>query len=318
MSSEVLIVGRDAEFYVKQLGARFPDLSFQVAENAAAATKVCARADILLVRTDQITAELVGAMPRLRLIQALTTGTDHIEALPNLPPDLLIAAARGFHGPQMSELAFIFMLHFVRDIRGLFATQDAKRWNRVEQQLLAGKTAVIVGVGAIAEELAKRCHVFGVRTIGVSNGRTSAPNFDRMLPRARLHEAAADADFLIVLAPYNKDNHHLINADVFDSMKPSGVLINIARGGVVDEDALIAALNANTIAGAGLDVFRQEPLPKDSPLWEAPNVFITSHVGGMSDIYEQQVLPILIDNLAAFVAGTPERMRFIVRNNTKG
>ena len=157
-----------------------------------------------------------------------------------------------------------------------------------------------------------------MRTVGVSDGRTSAPNFDRILPRTRLPEAAAVADFLIVLAPYNKDNHHLINADVFGSMKPSGVLINIARGGVVDEDALIAALKAKTIAGAGLDVFRQEPLPKDSPLWEAPNVFITSHVGGMSDIYEQQVLPILIDNLAAFVAGTPQRMRFIVRNNTKG
>jgi D-2-hydroxyacid dehydrogenase (NADP+) len=318
MSFEVLIVGRDAEFYVKQLGARFADLSFHAAEHAAAATKVGVSSDILLIRTDQITAELVGAMPRLRLIQALTTGTDHIEALPNLPANVIIAAARGFHGPQMSELAFIFMLHFVRDIRGLFATQDARRWNRVEQHLLAGKTAVTVGVGAIAEELAKRCQCFGMRTVGVSNGRTSAPNFDLMLPRTRLHEAAAVADFLIVLAPYNKDNHHLINADVFASMKPSGVLINIARGGVVDEDALIAALNANTIAGAGLDVFRQEPLPKDSPLWEAPNVFITSHVGGMSDIYEQQVLPILIDNLAAFVAGTPERMRFIVRNNTKG
>jgi len=318
MNSEVLIVGRDAEFYIKQLGPRFPDLDFRAAEDAAAATKVGPHADILLIRTDQITAELVDAMPRLRLIQALTTGTDHIEALPNLPADVVIAAARGFHGPQMSELAFIFMLHFVRDIRGLFATQDAKRWNRVEQQLLAGKTAVIVGVGVIAEELAKRCHVFGIRTVGVSDGRTSAPNFDLMLPRARLHEAAAVADFLIVLAPYNKDNHHLINAEVFGAMKPSGVLINIARGGVVDEDALIAALKAKTIAGAGLDVFRQGPLPKDSPLWDAPNVFITSHVGGMSDLYGEQVMPLLIDNLAAFVAGTPERMRFIVRNNSKG
>src|SRR3954451_8061351 len=144
MSSEVLIVGRDAEFYVKQLGARFADLSFNAAENAAAVTKVGVSSDFLLIRTDQITAELVGAMPRLRLIQALTTGTDHIEALPNLPADVIIAAARGFHGPQMSELAFIYMLHFVRDLRGLFATQDAHRWNRVEQRLLAGRSIAIV------------------------------------------------------------------------------------------------------------------------------------------------------------------------------
>jgi phosphoglycerate dehydrogenase-like enzyme len=152
-----------------------------------------------------------------------------------------------------------------------------------------------------------------MRTVGVSGSRTSAPNFDLVLPRARLNEAAALADFLIALAPHNKDNHHLINAAVFGAMKPSGVLINIARGGVVDEDALIAALKAKTIAGAGLDVFRQEPLPQDNPLWDMPNVFITSHVGGMSANYGEQVLPLLIDNLRAFVDGQPERMKFIVK-----
>jgi len=146
MNFEALIIGRDADFYVEQLGARFPNLSFRAARDPASATKICAHADILLIRTDEITAELIAAMPRLRLIQALTTGTDHIEALPNLPANVIITAARGFHGPQMSELAFIFMLHFVRDIRGLFATQDARLWNRVEQQLLAGKTAAIVFV----------------------------------------------------------------------------------------------------------------------------------------------------------------------------
>src|SRR3954466_8744975 len=176
MTSQVLIVARDVAFFAQELGARFPGLTFHAALDTADATKVSDGCDILLIRTDEIFAELIDAMPRLRLIQALTTGTDHIEALPNLPQDVIITAARGFHGPQMSELAFIFMLHFVRDIRGLFATQDAKRWNRVEQQLLAGKTAVIVGVGAIAEELAKRCQIFGMRTVGVSDGRTSAPN----------------------------------------------------------------------------------------------------------------------------------------------
>jgi D-2-hydroxyacid dehydrogenase (NADP+) len=313
MKSEILIVGRDAGFFTEHLGLRLPDLVFRSALDAAAATEICSTSDILLIRTDEIRADLIGAMPRLRLIQALTTGTDHIQALPNLRKDIILAAARGFHGPQMSELAFIFMLHFVRDIRDLFATQDAKRWNRVEQQLLAGKTVVIVGVGVIAEELAKRCQVFGMRTVGVSSSRTLAPNFDLVLPRARLNEVAALADFLIVLAPHNKDNHHLINAAVFGAMKLSGVLINIARGGVVDEDALIAALQAKTIAGAGLDVFRQEPLPKDSPLWDTPNVFITSHVGGMSDNYGEQVMPLLVDNLRAFVDGQPQRMKFIVK-----
>jgi D-2-hydroxyacid dehydrogenase (NADP+) len=95
-------------------------------------------------------------------------------------------------------------------------------------------------------------------------------------------------------------------------MRPEGVVINIARGGVVDEEALRQALAAGRIAGAGLDVFQQEPLPPESPLWDTPNVIITSHVGGVSENYAEQVMPLLIDNLRAFVDGKPERMRYIV------
>lgn len=313
MSSEVLIKGRDAAFFAEQLGPALPGVRLHAAADAAAALASCADADILIVRTDEIFAELIEAMPKLRLIQALTTGTDHIEALPNLPPHVVLAAARGFHGAQMSELAFIYMLHFMRDFRDLFATQAAHRWNRVEQRLLEGRTAVIVGVGAIAEELAKRCRVFGMKVVGVSDGRREAPHFDAILPRARLPEAAGLADFLIVLVPHSRDTDKLIDASVFAAMKPDGVLINIARGGVVDEDALIAALRAGTIRGAGLDVFRTEPLPPDSPLWDMPNVFFTSHIGGMSDTYGEQVMPLLIDNLRAFIEGKPEKLKFVVK-----
>lgn len=313
MRSDVLIKGRDATFFAERLTKALPDLRFQAAEDPAEALAKCANAEILVIRTDEIFPELIDKMPKLRLIQALTTGTDHIQALPNLPKHVVLAAARGFHGPQMSELAFIFMLHFMRDFRDLFATQAAHRWNRVEQSLLVDRTAVIVGVGAIAEDLAHKCKAFGMRVVGVSDGRTEAPHFDAILPRARLDEAAAQSDFLIVLVPHTKTTTNLIGASVFKAMKRSGVLINIARGGVVDEDALIEALRAGTIAGAGLDVFRTEPLPKDSPLWDMRNVFITSHVGGMADTYGDQVMPLLTENLRAFTEGHPERMRFIVQ-----
>ncbi|MCC6889460.1 MAG: D-2-hydroxyacid dehydrogenase [Hyphomicrobiales bacterium] len=313
MPSQVLIKGRDAAYFVERLAQALPDLHVRGAADPAEALATCADAEILVIRTDEIFAELIDAMPKLRLIQALTTGTDHIQALPNLPAHVLLAAARGFHGPQMSELAFVFMLHFVRDFRGLFATQAAHRWNRVEQRLLAGQTAVIVGVGAIAEELAKRCVVFGMRVLGVSDGRLAAPHFEAIYPRARLTDAATQADFLIALVPHTPETDNLIGAAVFEAMKRSAVLINLARGGVVDEDALIAALGRGTIAGAGLDVFRVEPLPADSPLWDMPNVFITSHVGGMADSYGEQVMPLLIDNLRAFAQGQPDKMRFIVK-----
>jgi phosphoglycerate dehydrogenase-like enzyme len=313
MPSDVLIKGRDAAFFAERLANALPALRFHAARDPAEALAKCADAEVLIIRTDEIFAELVDRMPKLKLIQALTTGTDHIQALPNLPKHVVLAAARGFHGPQMSELAFIFMLHFTRDFRDLFATQAAHRWNRVEQSLLVDSTAVIVGVGSIAEDLAQKCKVFGMRTVGVSDGRKQAPYLDVILPRAKLAEAAAQADFLIVLIPHTPETTNLINESVFNAMKPSGVLINIARGGVVDEDALIAALCAGKIRGAGLDVFQVEPLPKESPLWDMPNVFITSHIGGMSDTYGEQVLPLLIENLRAFAEGQPEKMRFIVK-----
>jgi D-2-hydroxyacid dehydrogenase (NADP+) len=313
MPSDVLIKGRDAAFFAERLAPALPDLRFHAGHDPAEALAKCAEADILIIRTDEIFPELIDRMPKLRLIQALTTGTDHIQALQNLPKHVTLAAARGFHGPQMSELAFIFMLHFVRDFRDLFATQAAHRWNRVEQSLLVDRTAVIVGVGSIAEDLAQKCKVFGMRVIGVSDGRAEAPHFDAIFPRARLNEAAAQADFLIALVPHTPATNNLIGAAVFNAMKPSGVLINIARGGVVDEDALIVALREKKIAGAGLDVFRVEPLPRESPLWDMSNVFITSHVGGMADTYGDQVMPLLIENLRAFTEGRLEKVRFIVK-----
>jgi phosphoglycerate dehydrogenase-like enzyme len=312
MTLEVLIVGRDSDVFGEHLGQQFSGLRFRCAHNSADALALAPPCAILVIRTDEIFAGLIAAMPRLRLIQALTTGVDHIMALPNLPPDVMIAAARGFHGPQMSELAFLFMLAFARKFPTVLENQKRKIWDRREQRLLVGKTVVVVGVGRIAEELAQRCKVFGMTVVGVS-ARATAPSFDAMYPRAQIAKAASLADFLILLAPYTKENHHLVNAATIDAMKPEGILINIARGGVLDEEALRRALLAGRIAGAGLDVFQTEPLPPESPLWDTSNVIITSHVGGVSETYAEQVMPLLIDNLRAFVDGAPEKMSYIVK-----
>jgi len=312
MTTQVLIVARDSDVFAERLGPQLPALAFRCAHNAAEALARCSDCEILVIRTDEISAKLVAAMPKLKLIQALTTGVDHIVALPNLPPHVTVAAARGFHGPQMSELAFLFMLAFARKFPAVIENQKQHRWDRREQRLLEGRTVVIVGVGRIAEDLARRCQVFGMRVAGVTS-RPSVPGFDALYPRARIAEAAGQADFLIVLAPYTRENHHLVDTKVIAAMKPECVLINIARGGVVDEEALRQALVAGRIAGAGLDVFQKEPLPPDSPLWDTPNVIITSHVGGMSENYAEQVMPLLADNLRAFADGKPERMKYIVR-----
>jgi phosphoglycerate dehydrogenase-like enzyme len=173
---------------------------------------------------------------------------------------------------------------------------------------------VIVGVGQIGETLAQRLRCFGMKIVGVSDARTEIAGFDRVLPRAKLKEAAGLADFLIVLVPLNAETRHLIDARVLDAFKPTAHLINLARGDVVDEAALIDRLQAGRIAGAGLDVFAEEPPRRDNPLWTMPNVIMTPRIGGMSDRYAEQVLPLMVHNLRAFSEGRLKDMRNIVQS----
>lgn len=290
-----------AATYREALARTLPQYSFAAASELAQAIARAPEASILIAKAQDISAELIAAMPRLRWIQALTTGIDPIVAL-KLPPSILVTSARGIHGPQMAELTLLLMMALSRDFPRMLTNQRHTRWERWGQRLLLGKTLVIVGVGAISEALAARCKPFGLTVIGITN-RSAVPNFDELHPQTRLHEAAGRADFLVVLAPYSSATHHLINAPVLAAMKTTAYLINVARGNVIDESALIDALRSHRIAGAGLDVFSTEPLPDSSPLWSLDNVIVTPHVGGMSDIYAEQILPLLLHNVQAYVAG---------------
>jgi len=213
----------------------------------------------------------------------------------------------------MSELAFLMMLNLNRDAPRKLRNQHQKRWERWPQRLLLDKTVAIVGVGAIAEDLAVRCNAFGMRVIGVSDGRTEAPGFAKIVKRAALASVAAESDFPVVLTPYDASTHHIIDARIFEAMPPHAYLVNISRGGCVDETALLDALESGDIAGAGLDVFATEPLPADDLLWAAPNLLITPHIGGMADIYKQQALPLVAANLNAYAADGPGALRGLIK-----
>ena len=200
-------------------------------------------------------------------------------------------------------------MSLARDFPRIVGNAQARRWERWPQRLLWGKTAVLVGVGSISEELARRCVAFGMRVLGVSDGRRSVDGFERIFPRRSLGDAAALADFLIVLTPLTPETQGLISRDVLARIKPGGLLLNLARGPVVDEAGLIDALVSGRLAGAGLDVFTIEPLPVDSPLWTLPNVLVTPHIGGMSDSYAEQVAPVILHNMRAYLSGDLDDMR---------
>ena len=291
---EIVIFNPKPQHYAAAIRERMPNTIVHAAETLPDALACCANADVLVALAPDIPDALIAAMPKLRWVQALTTGVDNLLTTPSLAPDVRISSARGIHGPQMAEMAFVHMLTLSRDLPRMSTNQSQARWERWPQRLLFGKTAVLVGVGSISEETAQRCKAFGMHVTGISDSRTEAPGFDRIAKRSALLHEASQADFLIVLVPLDASTKGMIGADVFAAMKPTGIVINLARGPVVDEAALIAALREHQIGGAGLDVLDPEPPSPDNPLWHMPNVFITPHVGGMSDTYAQQVTPLLL------------------------
>jgi phosphoglycerate dehydrogenase-like enzyme len=149
--------------------------------------------------------------------------------------------------------------------------------------------------------------------VGISGSPRPAPAFDRVVHRNELLKVAPELDFLIALTPLSAETRGIVGEKVFAAMKPSAFLVNVARGGVVDEPALIKALEAGQIAGAGLDVFSQEPLPPDNPLWKTRNVTIFSHLGGYSQGYEDRAMPTIAGNMRKFLAGDLKNMINIVR-----
>jgi D-2-hydroxyacid dehydrogenase (NADP+) len=297
----------------EELAARdFPGIDLYATDDRAGAPAHLADAEAIIAHHFQFDDALLDSAPKLRWIQSLTTGTDGILRLPSLRPEVIVTSTRGMHGPQMSELVFLQMLALSRRFPVILQNQRLRRWERWPQPLLLGKTIVIVGVGMIAEALALRCACFGMTVYGVSQSLRVPSGFDRIYARAELATAAALADFLVIVVPHAADTERLVDAHVIGAMKPAAFLINVARGGVLDEDALLCAVHEGRIAGAALDVFRETPLPPGSPLWSEERIIITPMLGGMSDIYLAQAYPIIRDNLNLFLRAEPGAMKNVV------
>jgi phosphoglycerate dehydrogenase-like enzyme len=299
--------------YKQKLTERFPQLHIDVVGHHSQVDPYVADIEILLCFSPPMADHVVRDAKKLKWIQALGTGVDNIVDLPSLDPDVLVTNVRGIHGPPVSEAALAYMLALARRMPESTHAQDRKEWTRWPSQLLNGKTVGILGVGLIAEYLAPICKALGMTTVGISSGPRPTPGFDRMAHRDDLAKVAGELDFLVALTPLTAETKNIIGAKVFAAMKPSAYLVNVARGGVVDEPALIEALNSGQIAGAALDVFAKEPLPSDDPIYGAKNIIIYSHLGGYSEGYEDRAMPTLAGNMAHWLAGEPQKMINIVR-----
>ena len=299
--------------YKAMLLERFPQLTINVVGHHNDVGPYIAGTDILLCFSPPMADHVVRDAPRLKWIQALGTGVDNIIDLPSLGKEVLVTNVRGIHGAPVSEATIAYMLSLARDLPRASVAHDKGQWERWPAALLAGKTVGILGVGLIAEYLAPICKALHMTVVGISGSPREAKGFDRMAHRDDFVKVVPELDFLVALAPLTAETRGIVGAKVFAAMKPTAYLVNVARGGVVDEPALIAALEAGKIAGAALDVFAQEPLPASSPLWRTKNVTIFSHLGGYSQGYEDRAMPTIAGNMAKFLSGDLKSMINIVR-----
>lgn len=309
----ILIVHLNAASLAGVMAQRFPHLVFIPETGERPFPETVFDADAVVAMSRVLPDAVIGRFKKLRWIQALTTGTESFWTLRNLSPEVLITSVRGIHGAAVSEMVFTYMLTLSRQWPELLAQQRRHAWKKRPQLLLHGKTVAVVGTGVIAQELAARCRAFGMRTIGISANPRAIAGFDEVLGRDALTEVAARADYLIALVQLDAGTRNLVSADIIRAMRKSSYLINISRGGVCDETALLLALQSGAIAGAALDVFSVEPLPADSPLWDAPNLFITPHLGGESDNYLELAAPILEHNISCMLEGRTADMTNLVQ-----
>ena len=292
---------------------RFPQLTINVVGHHNDVGPYIADTDILLCFSPPMADHVVRDAPKLKWIQALGTGVDNIVDLPSLGKEVVVTNIRGIHGAPVSEATIASMLSLARDLPRSARAQDKSTWERWPSQLLSGKTVGILGVGLIAEYLAPICKALGMTVIGISGTPRPTPGFDRMVARDDLIKVAPEFDYLVALAPLTPETRGIVGEKLLAAMKPSSYLVNVARGGVVDEPALIKALEAGTIAGAALDVFSEEPLPSTNPLWKTKNVTIFPHLGGYSQGYEDRAMPTIAGNMQKFLAGDLKTMVNIVR-----
>ncbi|WP_135555809.1 D-2-hydroxyacid dehydrogenase [Paenibacillus cymbidii] len=240
---------------------------------------------------------------KLRWLQGWGAGVDRFPLADMAACGVIMTNASGVHAYPISELIVTFMLMLTQGTQRTVRNQLGKHWRPGRQAEIHGATVGILGVGAIGLETARIAQAFGMTVLGMRTSPEPLPGVDRMYAPDGLDAMLAQCDYVVNTLPHTPETDKLMNKERFAAMKRSAYYINIGRGRTTDEQALIAALRDGTIAGAGLDVFEQEPLPADSPLWEMDNVIITPHQAGATVHYEERAVAIFVRNLQVYVDG---------------
>lgn len=250
---------------------------------------------------------LLAEAQRLRWIQSMGAGVENF-LVPGLSNSVIVTRAAGVFGPWMAEYTLTWCGWITRQIERLREHQRAHRWAPGRPDRLRGKTLAVVGLGDIGREIARVARLLGIRVIGVSRSGKRLPGLERIYRPRALHRALAQCDFAVLTLPLTAETRGLIGERELRAMKSTAWILNIGRGPLIQEAALLRALDAKWIAGAVLDVFDTEPLPPDHPFWGRENIVITPHNAGPS--IPEEIAPIFNDNLRRYLSG--KKLRHVV------
>lgn len=305
VTAKLLIYPPEQPDLPNRLRAAVPSATIVVAPDKATAIREIADADAFY---GQITPELLAAADQLRWIQSPAIGLERTMFPELIAHPVVMTNPRGIFSDDIADHVMAMVTGFARQMPRLLRQQLRHEWRHEGYQVmhLPDCTLGIFGLGGIGSAIARRAHAFEMRIIAVDARRAEAPpEVAALLPPDRLNEMLGAADFVVISAPETPETRGLFGSAAFQAMKSSAYLINIGRGKIVQLDALVEALRAGKIAGAGLDVFEVEPLPADHPLWDMENVVITPHVAGFGPHTGERRHQVLIENLRRFVAGEP-------------
>jgi len=248
---------------------------------------------------------VLSKMPKLRWVQAMTAGVEQWLAMPDLPAGVTLTCARGTHRESMPENIIGALLYAAKPYAEAVANQKLRKWVQRPAQPLAGKTLGILGLGAIGQDVARIAAALGLRVIGTKRRPQPMEGVAEVLPPERTPEVLAQSDFVLLLLPSTPQTDDIIDAARLAMMKPTAWLFNFGRGQLIKDEDLVAAMKAKTIAGAMLDVYRQEPLPAEHPFWGTEGIVVLPHIGGPHPRRDQIVAGLFVENLGRFVAGQP-------------
>jgi phosphoglycerate dehydrogenase-like enzyme len=290
-----------------ELTAELSDITIEYASTPPASREAIETASVVVAFG--LPDDLLACAESLRWVQALSAGVNTYDVDTLDAANVVLTTVSGIHAQPIAEQVLGYMLAFERGIHTGLGQQQRGVWERYTGGELADATLGIVGVGAIGQRVAELASAVGMETLGLKRDpETGGDSVDELFGPDGLYEVLRRADYTVLACPLTDETYGLIDREELQTMNDAGVLINIARGDVVDEETLVHALQNGWIRGAALDVFSTEPLPAESPLWDLSNVIVTPHMAGSTPHYTERSAAIVAENYRAFVAGDIDAM----------